>query len=141
MIGLALGLVLWGMASLLMGWLSGTLGLFGLTREVGTGNFFFFFGAVVVVAVVAQWLVWTITTFPCCSLFQMDSPGLSLDFFWQVVPRPGYNIAGFVLALLSTILFMFVRPSVASDEPDRPVATGMVLGGIARARACVWGGV
>eukprot|EP01121_Diplochlamys_sp_Union-15-3_P009669 TRINITY_DN263_c0_g1_i2.p1 TRINITY_DN263_c0_g1~~TRINITY_DN263_c0_g1_i2.p1 ORF type:complete len:359 (-),score=59.04 TRINITY_DN263_c0_g1_i2:72-1064(-) len=33
LIGLSLGLLLWGMANLCMGWLSGTLGLFGLKRE------------------------------------------------------------------------------------------------------------
>ena len=31
MIGLSLGLLLWGTANLIMGWSSGTFGLFGLT--------------------------------------------------------------------------------------------------------------
>jgi len=32
-IGLALGMCLWGMANLLVGWFSGTFGLFGLNKE------------------------------------------------------------------------------------------------------------
>jgi Transmembrane family, TMEM144 of transporters len=71
-IGLGLGLVLWGMSNLIMGWASGEFGLFGLTK--------------------------------------------------QTVPHPALNYIGFSLAMLSTIAFMFVRPTVASRVADQDAA-------------------
>eukprot|EP01121_Diplochlamys_sp_Union-15-3_P009670 TRINITY_DN263_c0_g1_i3.p1 TRINITY_DN263_c0_g1~~TRINITY_DN263_c0_g1_i3.p1 ORF type:complete len:357 (-),score=56.49 TRINITY_DN263_c0_g1_i3:31-1017(-) len=68
LIGLSLGLLLWGMANLCMGWLSGTLGLFGLKRET--------------------------------------------------VKNPTLNYVGFVIAVISTFIYFFVKPSTSEKEQE-----------------------
>jgi len=59
MIGLSLGLLIWGTSNLIMGWSSGTFGLFGLTQEK--------------------------------------------------VPIPWLNYLGFVVAMISIIIYVFVK--------------------------------
>jgi glucose uptake protein GlcU len=69
-IGLALGICLWGISNLIMGWFSGTFGLFGLRK--------------------------------------------------QEVPNPAFNYVGFVFAVLSIVLYLFIKPEEKKvDEEEQ----------------------
>jgi len=63
LIGLGLGLLLWGLANLLMGWSSGTFGLFGLTKQTVPRPVYNYVGvAIEVVALVLYFFVKPNTT-------------------------------------------------------------------------------
>jgi len=66
MIGLSLGLLLWGTSNLILGWCSGTFGLFGLTPET--------------------------------------------------VPKPWLNYLGFILAIFSIGIYVFIKSEATSSK-------------------------
>eukprot|EP01121_Diplochlamys_sp_Union-15-3_P019849 TRINITY_DN7578_c0_g2_i1.p1 TRINITY_DN7578_c0_g2~~TRINITY_DN7578_c0_g2_i1.p1 ORF type:complete len:343 (-),score=59.58 TRINITY_DN7578_c0_g2_i1:807-1796(-) len=70
-IGLSIGLLIWGMVNLCMGWLSGTFGLFGLKK--------------------------------------------------QKVNKPALNYIGFALAIVSTVIYVFVKPNLENVDDDNAV--------------------